>query len=68
MEITINLVEAATELAHRDVVNAYDADPNLFPNGSMDDTPEGGCYTPEAQKFFDQKYDFYWDFLYDLAT
>jgi hypothetical protein len=68
MEITINIVEVASELAHRDLCKMYDNDPDLFPSGVLLEEDDGSsCYTPLTQNYYDKMYDYYWNFLKDLA-
>ena len=67
MNITINILEVASELADKDLILAYgdDGGKNRFPNGILTDLEDGTSYTDEAQDFFNQRYDYWWDFLYD---
>lgn len=70
MDIRINIAEVATELAERDLVTRYGdvGGRNLFPNGILLDLEDETTYTDEAQDYFNAKYDFWWDFLYDLKV
>jgi hypothetical protein len=70
MNITINILEVASELADKDLITAFgtEADNWRFPNGivrSVDEDDDMTEYTEEAQEFFNRKYDYWWDFLYD---
>lgn len=74
MEITINVVEIASLMAERDLINAStDFDSRyLFPNGIVVEQIVNGVefdeYTPEAQKYFDQQYDYWYNFLVSNST
>jgi len=67
MNITINILEIASELADRDLVSSYGDEgwEYRFPNGIIADLGDGTSYTEEAQDFFNERYDYWWDFLYD---
>lgn len=67
MDITINIIEVASELADRDLVSSYGDEgwKHRFPNGIVSDLGDGTYYTEEAQDFFNERYDYWWDFLYD---
>jgi hypothetical protein len=58
MNITINIVEAASELAHKKLIDLYD----------FDDIYNGEVYSDEAQKTFDNFYDEYYNLLIELHT
>lgn len=70
MNIKINIIEVASDLADRDLITAFGGEggKNRFPNGIVrdveaeDDMTE---YTEEAQDFFNERYDYWWDYLYD---
>lgn len=70
MNIKINIIEVASDLADRDLIYAFgtEADNWRFPNGIVRDV-EGEEditeYTEEAQDFFNERYDYWWDYLYD---
>lgn len=56
MNITINIVEASSELAHKKLIDLYD----------FDDIYNGDVYSDEAQKTFDNFYDEYYELLFEL--
>lgn len=64
MEITINLLEAAAELAHELVRAKFDDDDDalyVLSDGII-------TYTEEAQDLFNEWYDHYYDLLFDLKV
>ena len=69
MNIKINIIEVASDLADRDLITAFGdvGGKNRFPNGIVRDV-EGEEditeYTEEAQDFFNERYDYWWDYLY----
>lgn len=67
MEIKINLLEVAAELAELEVLRVYNGDRTKVyeVNEESGDTQ----YTDEAQEEFNEFYDFYFDFILerDLA-
>ena len=70
MNITINIIEVASDLADRDLITAFGdvGGKNRFPNGIVkfvDDNEDMTEYTDEAQEFFNERYDYWWDFLFD---
>jgi hypothetical protein len=71
MNITINIIEVASELADRDLIISYGDEGGAyrFPNGIVKDIEIEDCileeYTDEAQEYFNRRYDYWWDFLYD---
>ena len=68
MNITVNILEVASELADKDLILSYgdDGAKYRFPNGILTDLEDGTSYTDEAQDFFNQRYDYWYDFLWDL--
>mgnify|MGYP003448014610 FL=1 len=73
MNITINIIEVATELAHKKLMeysnNLNETDYKFeFPNGvEIEDEDEDEVrYTEEGQGVFDQFYDEYYDFLWNI--
>ena len=69
MNIKINIVELASELADKDLILSYgnEGGKNRFPNGIVKDVEaEVIEYTDEAQDFFNERYDYWWDFLYNI--
>ena len=71
MNITINILEVASELADKDLILSYGdvGGKYRFPNGivrNIDADEDMTEYTDEAQDFFNARYDYWWDFLYDL--
>jgi hypothetical protein len=71
MNITINIIEVASELADKDLITAFGGEggKSMFPNGITEDILEDGheivVYTDEAQDFFNYRYDYWFDFLLD---
>lgn len=70
MDIRINIAEVASELADRDLVISYgdEGGRKRFPTGILTDLEDETAYTDEAQDYFNARYDFWWDFLYDLKV
>jgi hypothetical protein len=70
MDIRINILEVASELADRDLMISYGdtSGRNIFPNGILLDMGDETSYTDEAQDYFNERYDFWWDFLYALKV
>lgn len=70
MEIKINILEVASELADRDLVISYgdEGGKNIFPNGLLRNLEDELSYTEEAQDYFNTRYDFWYDFLWNLKT
>ena len=67
MNITINIIEVASELADKDLITAFGGDggKNRFPNGIVEDQDGIDVYTDEAQDMFNDRYDYWFDFLLD---
>lgn len=67
MDIRINLLEVASELADKDLILAYgdEGGKHRFPEGLVTDDSR---YTEEAQEFFDRRYDYWYDFLWELKV
>lgn len=76
MNITINIIEVASQLAERELYLRENAAivefgtkylaHSPFPNGILVEDKEGNTsYTDEAQDYFNNQYDLWWDFLYD---
>lgn len=67
MNIEINVIEVASELADRDLITAFGGEGgrNMFPNGIVEDQDGIDVYTDEAQDFFNNRYDYWFDFLLD---
>lgn len=64
MDITINILEVASELAHLVVCEQFNYDSvNIYE--SVTDAVTN--YTDEAQELFNEWYDYYYDFLLDLS-
>lgn len=63
MNITINLLEAASELAHEVVCAKFEDDDNAIYENTTDTITS---YTKEAQDLFNEWYDHYYDLLLDL--
>jgi hypothetical protein len=68
MNITVNILEVASELADKDLILSYgdEGAKYRFPNGIITDLEDGTSYTEEAQDFFNNRYDYWYDFLWDL--
>lgn len=71
MNIKINIVELSSELADRDLILSYgdEGGKNRFPNGIVkfiDEYEDITEYTDEAQDFFNERYDYWWDYLYNI--
>lgn len=61
MNITINALEVASDLAHLDLQEFWN---EFYPTQSyMIDEDDTTRYTEEAQDFFNDKYDFYFTLL-----
>jgi replicative DNA helicase len=66
MNITINIIEVASELAEKDLKRAFvECGYEVFPNGIVENQEGIDVYTEEAQEFFNRKYDYWFDFLLD---
>lgn len=68
MDIRINILEVASELADKDLITSYgDVGGNYrFPNGILSDLDDMTSYTEEAQDYFNERYDYWYDFLWEL--
>ena len=65
MEITVNLLEVASELANQIVHSRFlDDESFIYKEVANGDT----VYTDHAQSLFNEWYDYYYDFLWDLKT
>lgn len=65
MNIQINIVETATELAHREVEREYNYDATKIYEWVSD---EESKYTDHAQKLFDIAYDYFYTLLWNLKN
>ena len=65
MNLKINIVEAASELAERDVKKEYKETEHLI---YVFDEEGNSTYTEEAQEFFNDSYDEYFDILLNCKT
>jgi len=63
MEININLLEAASELAHEIVCAKFEDDDSAIYESTTDTITN---YSEEAQDLFNEWYDYYYDFLLRL--
>ena len=63
MNIKINILEVASELAHKEVEKAFNFNPQMIFDWVSD---EESRYTNDAQEIFNQYYDEYYDFLLKL--
>lgn len=68
MDIRVNIIEVATILADRDLITSYAEEgwKWRYPNGIMVELDDETSYTEEVQEFFDKRYDYWYDFLWDL--
>jgi len=64
MNIEINLLEAASELAHEVVCAKFEDDDNAIYENTTDTIT---VYTEEAQDLFNEWYDHYYDLLNNIA-
>lgn len=64
MEIKIDLLEAASELAHEVVCAKFEDDDNAIYENTTDTIT---VYTEEAQDLFNEWYDHYYDLLNNLS-
>lgn len=64
MEIKIDLLEAASELAHEVVCAKFEDDDNAIYENTTDTVT---VYTEEAQDLFNEWYDHYYDLLNNLS-
>jgi hypothetical protein len=62
MNIKINIIEVASELAEKEMIKYFSDDLELY----SDEDEYCIVYTDEAQELFDQLYDKYFDLLYNL--
>ena len=65
MEITVNLLEVASELAHEMVCARFDDDQSAI---YVSVTDAISYYTDDAQDYFNEWYDHYYDFILNLKT
>jgi hypothetical protein len=65
MDITINLLEAASELAHEVVCAKFEDDDTAIYESTTNTITS---YTEEAQELFNEWYDHYYDLLLNLKT
>jgi hypothetical protein len=63
MDITINLLEVASELAHEVVCAKFEDDDNAIYESTTDTITS---YTEEAQDLFNEWYDHYYELLNNL--
>ncbi len=63
MNININILEVASELAHKKLEEHFEFDANKIYEWVSDDESR---YTEEAQDLFNEWYDYYYDFLIQL--
>ena len=63
MDIKINILEVASELAHLVVTAKFEDDDRLIYKDVTQSVIE---YTDEAQHLFNEWYDYYYDFLLNL--
>lgn len=68
MDIRINILEVASELADKDLIASYgdEGGQNRFPKGIILDLDYETSYTEQAQDYFNERYDYWYDFLWDL--
>jgi hypothetical protein len=63
MYITIDLMEVASELAHEIVCARFEDDAHVIYDNSTDTI---AVYSEQAQILFDEWYDYYYNFLFNL--
>jgi hypothetical protein len=63
MNININILEVASELAHKKIEEHFEFEANKIYEWVSDDESR---YTEEAQDLFNEWYDYYYDFLLKL--
>jgi hypothetical protein len=63
MDITINIVEASSELAHREVEKHFNYDATKIYECVSDGIT---VYAEQAQEIFDLEYDEFWNLLNNL--
>jgi hypothetical protein len=63
MNININILEVASELAHKKLEEHFEFEANRIYEWVSD---EESRYTEEAQDLFNEWYDYYYDFLLKL--
>lgn len=63
MNITINILEVASELSHKELERHFDFDAKLIYEWVSDDESR---YKEEAQDLFNEWYDHYYEFLEGL--
>jgi hypothetical protein len=66
MNITINILEVASELAELDLMADFEGNKENYPNGiyeAIEGEDDMTGYTDEAQDFFNNRYEYWWDFL-----
>lgn len=63
MDITINILEVASELAQKEVEKHFNYQSSLIYERVSDDETR---YTEEAQSIFDENYDYFYEFLDNL--
>ena len=68
--IKINILEAASDLAHEIVLAKFEDDDSVIfkkqEENDDDDDDETLYYTEDAQKLFDEWYDHYYNLLWNL--
>lgn len=65
MDIKINILEVASELAHLVVIAKFEDNNNAIYESTTDTITS---YTEEAQDLFNEWYDYYYDFLFNLKN
>lgn len=64
MDVRVNIIEVASALAEQDVVAEFP-----YPNEIYVENEDGDThYTDEAQEFFNERYDIWWDFLWEFKS
>jgi len=63
MDIKINILEVASELAHKKIEEHFEFESNKIYESVTDAITN---YTDEAQDLFNELYDYYYDFLLKL--
>lgn len=61
MNVTINIIEVASELAELRVLEEFNNEEERV----YEETEDGTCYTEDAQEIFNYYYDYYFNFITD---
>ena len=67
MEVKVNVLELASELADVKLQQFALLEGGMFPNGVYVETEDEVSYTEEAQDKFNEYYDYYYDMILDCS-